>query len=45
MDGKRAIFALLFFVLIADIFWNGALRTIALRFPDSPWAKGLIYNK
>lgn len=45
MNGKRALFALLFFVLVADVFWNGALRTIALRFPDSPWAHGLIYNK
>ena len=45
MDGKRALFALLFFVLIADVFWNGAFRAIALRRPNSPWAQGLLFNK
>ena len=45
MDGKRSLLFLIFFILVVDIFWNGALRTIALRNPDKPWAKGLVYSK
>lgn len=45
MEGKKALFFLIFFILVVDIFWNGALRAIALRHPDSPWAKGLVFTK
>lgn len=44
MDGKRGLIFLVFFILVVNIFWQGALRTIAIRRPDSPWAKGLLYN-
>lgn len=45
MEGKKALFLLVFFILVVDIFWNGALRTIALRNPDKPWARGLLFSK
>lgn len=45
MQGKKALFALMLFILIVDMFWNIAFRTIAMRFPNSPWAKGLLYAK
>lgn len=45
MDGKKGLLFLIFFILVVDVFWNGALRTIALHRPDSPWAKGLLYSK
>lgn len=45
MDGKKGLLFLIFFILVVDIFWNGALRTIALHRPDSPWAKALLYSK
>lgn len=45
MDGKRGLLFLIFFILVVDIFWNNALRTIAIRNPDKPWAKGLVYSK
>lgn len=44
MESKRALFVLLLFILIVNIFWQGAIRTIAMRFPDQPWARGLLYD-
>lgn len=45
MEGKKALLFLIFFILVVDIFWNTTLRTIAIRFPKSPAARGALYAK
>lgn len=45
MEGKRALLFMIFFILLVDIFWNNALRMIAVRNPDAPWARGLLFSK
>lgn len=44
MDGKRGLIFFLFLILVVNIFWQGALRTLAIRNPDKAWAKGLLYT-
>lgn len=43
MEGKKALFLFLFMILVVEIFWHGALRTLAIRNPDKPWARGLLF--
>lgn len=42
MDQRKAFLFFGFMVLVWSIFWQGAFRVIALRYPDSPAAKGLL---
>lgn len=44
MDQRKAFLFFGFMVLVWSVFWQGALRTIALRNPDSAWAKGLLVS-
>lgn len=42
MSARRAFLFGGFMVLVWSVFWQGALRAVALRYSDSPAAKGLI---
>lgn len=42
MDQRRAFLFFGFMVLVWTIFWQGALRTIALRNAHHPAARGLL---
>lgn len=43
MEMRRAFFMFGLWVLVWSIFWQGAIRAIALR-SGKPWAKGLLFN-
>lgn len=44
MNGRRAFFAFGFWVLAWIVFWHGAIRTVALRYGNKPWARGLLFD-
>lgn len=44
MDQRKAFLFFGFMVLVWSVFWQGALRTIALRHADSPTARGLLVS-
>lgn len=44
MDQRKAFLFFGFMVLVWSIFWNGALRLIAIKHPNSPLARGLLFN-
>jgi len=49
MDQRKAFFFFGFMILVWTVFWNGAIRIIAVRFDDkkqggSPAARGLLVN-
>lgn len=44
MNARRAFLFMGFMVLVWSVFWQGAIRAIALRNSDSPVAKGALVN-
>lgn len=44
MDQRKAFLFFGFMVLVWSIFWQGALRIIALRNSHSPVARGLLVS-
>lgn len=44
MDQRRAFLFFGLMVLVWSIFWQGALRVIALRNSQSPIARGLLVS-
>lgn len=42
MDQRKAFLFFGFMVLVWSVFWQGALRVIALRYPNSAAARGLL---
>lgn len=44
MEMRKAFFMFGLWVLVWSVFWQGALRTIALRKGNHPAAKGLLFD-
>jgi hypothetical protein len=44
MDQRKAFLFFGFMVLVWSVFWQGALRVIALRNAQSPAARGLLVS-
>jgi len=44
VDQRKAFLFFGFMVLVWSVFWQGALRVIALKYPNSPMAKGLLVS-
>lgn len=44
MDQRKAFLFFGLMVLVWSVFWQGALRVIALRFPESPIGRGLLVS-
>jgi hypothetical protein len=45
MSNQKRLFLFFgFMVLLWSIFWQGALRIFAMRYPDSAWARGMLID-
>lgn len=42
MDQRKAFIMFGFWVLVWSVFWQGAIRTIAMRYSNSPAAQGAL---
>jgi hypothetical protein len=44
VDQRKAFLFFGFMVLVWSVLWQGAIRLIALRYPNSPAAKGILIS-